>query len=51
MEISRVVLMKDGRIRGNGPKAVMLTDTMIGELFCVPLRVREEGGYYYATGY
>jgi iron complex transport system ATP-binding protein len=50
-EISRVVFMKDGRFCGDGPKEEMLTDTKIGELFHVPLHVREEGGYYYATGY
>jgi iron complex transport system ATP-binding protein len=50
-EISRVVLMKDGRFCGDGPKAEMLTDAKIGSLFCVPLHVREEDGYYYATGY
>jgi iron complex transport system ATP-binding protein len=50
-EISRVVLMKDGRFCGDGPKAEMLTGTKIGELFNVPLQVREEGGYFYATGY
>ena len=50
-EISRVVLMKDGRFCGDGPKARMLTDTKIGDLFSVPLHVREEGGYFYATGY
>lgn len=50
-EISRIVLMKNGRFCGDGPKAAMLTDTKIGDLFHVPLHVREEGGYYYATGY
>lgn len=50
-EISRVVLMKDGRFCGDGPKNEMLTDTKIGDLFSVPLHVREEGGYFYATGY
>jgi iron complex transport system ATP-binding protein len=50
-EISRVVLMKDGRFCGDGPKAEMLTDATIGDLFLIPLHVREEGGYYYATGY
>lgn len=50
-EISRIVLMKDGRICGDGPKAEMLTEGKIGDLFHVPLHVREEGGYYYATGY
>jgi len=50
-EISRVVLMKDGRFCGDGPKHEMLTDAKIGDLFSVPLHVREEGGYFYATGY
>jgi iron complex transport system ATP-binding protein len=50
-EISRVMLMKDGRFCGDGPKRGMLTDAKIGNLFHVPLHVREEGGYYYATGY
>lgn len=50
-EISRVVLMKDGRFCDDGPKAGMLTDTKIGDLFRVPLHIREEGGYYYVTGY
>jgi iron complex transport system ATP-binding protein len=50
-EISRIVLMKDGKFCGDGQKEVMLTDTKIGDLFHVPLHVREEGGYYYATGY
>jgi len=50
-EISRVVLMKDGRFCGDGLKEGMLTDANIGDLFHVPLHAREEGGYYYASGY
>ena len=50
-EITRVVLMKDGRFCGDGPKQEMLSDAKIGDLFCVPLHVREDGGYYYATGF
>jgi len=50
-EISRVVLMKNGRFCGDGTKEEMLTDEKIGDLFQVPLHVREEGGYYYATGF
>jgi iron complex transport system ATP-binding protein len=50
-EISRVILMKDGAFWKDGPKAEVLTDRNIGELFDVPVRVREEDGYYYATGY
>jgi iron complex transport system ATP-binding protein len=43
--------MKDGRFCGDGPKQEMLSDAQIGDLFCVPLHVREDGGYYYATGF
>lgn len=50
-EISRVLLMKEGRFSGDGPKHEVLTEENIGALFDVPLHVREEGGYYYATGY
>ena len=50
-EISRIVLMKDGRFCDDGPKEEILTDIKIGNLFNVPLHVRRENGYYYATGY
>ncbi len=50
-EISRVVLMRDGAVRKDGPKADVLTDGAVGDLFRAPVRVREEDGYYYATGY
>jgi iron complex transport system ATP-binding protein len=50
-EISRVVLMKDGRFCGDGPKEAMLTDGQVGDLFHVPVHIRKEGGYYYATGF
>ena len=50
-EISRVILMRDGTIWRDGPKAEVLTNDAIGRLFAVPVHVMEEGGYYYATGY
>ncbi len=50
-EISRVILMRDGAVRMDGEKAEVLTDEAVGGLFRVPVRVREEDGYYYATGY
>jgi len=43
--------MRDGAVRKDGPKAEVLTSEAIGALFRVPVRVREEDGYYYATGY
>jgi iron complex transport system ATP-binding protein len=50
-EITRVILMKDGRFCADGPKEEILTDEKIGGLFSVPVHVREEDGWYYATGY
>jgi iron complex transport system ATP-binding protein len=50
-EITRVILMKNGKFCQDGPKETILTGENIGGLFDVPLRVREEDGFYYATGY
>lgn len=50
-ECARVVLMKAGRIVADGPKAGVLTDERIGELFGVPVHLVVENGWYYATGY
>ncbi|MGB7787570.1 ABC transporter ATP-binding protein [Methanoregula sp.] len=47
-EISRVILMKDGRFVHDGRKEDLLTDGHIGDLFEVPVHVRKAGGYYYA---
>jgi iron complex transport system ATP-binding protein len=43
--------MKDGKFILDGPKAAIITDENIGGLFDVALHIKEEGGYYYATGY
>jgi iron complex transport system ATP-binding protein len=50
-EITRVILMKNGKFVEDGPKEEILTDRHIGRLFDVPVTVRYEDGYYYATGY
>jgi len=50
-EISRVVLMNEGRFWKDGRKEEILTDANLGGLFHIPMHVAEEGGYYYATGY
>ncbi len=50
-EISRVVLMKDGRIAGDGPKEEILKDDIIGGLFDVPVTIRKEGDWFYASGF
>jgi iron complex transport system ATP-binding protein len=50
-EISRVILMKQGRFVSDGKKEEILTGDRLGNLFSVDVSVREEGGFYYLTGY
>jgi len=45
-EIERVILLRGGRILGDGPKASMLTSEKMSALFGVPLRVSREGDYF-----
>ena len=47
-EIERVVLIKDGRIAGHGPKREMLTAEAITMLFGLPVAVERSDGYHYA---
>lgn len=47
-EISRVVLIREGRIFRNGKKEDILTDANLSELFSLPVKVLEKGGYYQA---
>ncbi len=50
-EISRVILMKEGRFYLDAAKDEVLTDRHIGGLFAIPVSIRKENGYFYATGY
>ena len=50
-EISRVIMLKNGEIYGDGPKNEILTGNAISGLFDVPVSIREEDGWYYAVGY
>jgi iron complex transport system ATP-binding protein len=45
-EIERVILMKDGRIVGDGPKAAMLTSAKFSRLFGAKLQVVKTGRNY-----
>ena len=45
-EIGRVILLKDGRIVKDGPKADVLTTAALADLYGVPIEVSERGGYY-----
>ncbi len=47
-EIGRVLLLKDGRVAGDGPTAQMLTPEHLGALFDVPVVVDRVGAYVYA---
>jgi iron complex transport system ATP-binding protein len=38
-EIERVILMSDGRIVGDGPRAELLTEARLSELFQAPVRI------------
>lgn len=47
-EIGRVLLLKDGRVAGDGPPARMLTPSHLGALFDVPVVIDRVGDYVYA---
>jgi iron complex transport system ATP-binding protein len=47
-EIGRVLLLKDGRVAGDGPTAQMLTPEHLGALFNVAVTIDRVGGYVYA---
>jgi iron complex transport system ATP-binding protein len=46
-EIDRVILLKDGRVVGDGVKSEMLTSERISALFGVGLRVSQQNGHFY----
>ncbi|MDD5328349.1 MAG: ATP-binding cassette domain-containing protein [Phycisphaerae bacterium] len=50
-EISRVILMRNGRFYKDGPKTDVLTSSNISRLFKVPVRIKKEKGYYYVIGF
>jgi iron complex transport system ATP-binding protein len=47
-EIDRVVLLRAGRIAGDGTKRSMLTADRLSDLFEVPIALDELNGYYHA---
>jgi iron complex transport system ATP-binding protein len=46
-EMRRVVLMREGRVVGDGPKEQVLEAAALSQLFGLPLEVLERGGYYH----
>ncbi len=47
-EVTRVILLKEGRVIEDGDKDQILTDTNLTNLFDWPIRVIQENGYYQA---
>jgi iron complex transport system ATP-binding protein len=49
-EIGRVVLLREGRVAGDGAKADMLTEPRLSETFGGDMRVERQDGYYFVHG-
>lgn len=47
-EIHRVILMRDGRIVGDGPREELLTEPRLSELFAAPVRIGREGEWLHS---
>ncbi len=47
-EIDRILMMKDGRIVGDGPRAQLLTEKSLSDLFRIDVRLTERDGFYHA---
>jgi iron complex transport system ATP-binding protein len=45
-EIDRVVVLKEGRVLRDGPKAGVLTSRVISDVFGVEVDIEERGGFY-----
>ena len=45
-EVERVVLLNKRRVLADGPKRTILSEQPMAELFSVPLRLLESGGFY-----
>ena len=48
-EITRVVLLKQGRVVADGDKARILTGAKLSDLFDVPVKLLRSDGYYQAV--
>jgi iron complex transport system ATP-binding protein len=45
-EVDRVVMLRDGRVFASGPKADLLTNKHLSELFGIPVELEERDGVY-----
>jgi iron complex transport system ATP-binding protein len=48
-EVRRVILLKDGRVHGDGPKEEVLRSGPLSSLFGMPVHVRRHGWHYSAV--
>lgn len=48
-EISRVILLKNGRVVADGDKARMLTPKILRNLFGTRVSLAKQGGYFHAV--
>lgn len=46
-EIERVILLRDGHILADGPKAAVLTEEHLSKLFGVPIRLGKHDGFFH----
>ena len=47
-EISRVLMMREGRFEADGTKAELLTSDRLSALFACPVRIDQQDGFYFA---
>ena len=47
-EIERIILMRDGRIVGDGPRTEMLTERRLSELFHAPIRIGQDAEWLHS---
>ena len=47
-EIERIILMRDGRIVGDGPRQEMLTEAQLSELFLTPVRIGRDAEWLHS---
>lgn len=50
-EIERVILLRDGKVFADGPKAEILTDVNLSALFGVRVQLWQDRGYYHLLPY
>ena len=48
-EISRVVLLKDGKVISDGEKSAILTSESLSNLFGIPIQLLQVNGFYQAV--